>query len=71
MVNMDKQFVYYIANEDKLSVVNEYTHEAFLTYTVEKFNPQALFWDKYSDLQDAYDDILKQTFPDIVFLGEL
>lgn len=56
-----KEYVYYIADEDKINLVNEYTHQNFVNFIKVKNN--------YS-LED-FETLLEKTYNDIVYLGEL
>ena len=56
-------YVYYIADENKITVVDWYTHFKFKLFIFEKTN---------RPIEDSeYLDLLEKTYNDIVYLGEL
>jgi hypothetical protein len=58
------EHVYYIADENKLSVVSEYTHFQFVDFILEKSKRESVLEDEYSDLVASH-------YKDIIYLGEL
>lgn len=63
-MEQNSEHVYYIANENKLSVVSEYTHFQFVDFILEKSKKQSV-------LEDEYADLVLSHYNDIIYLGEL
>jgi hypothetical protein len=66
------EHVYYIADENKLSVVSEYTHKRFSKWIISKHCGRVgdFYWE-YKTEEEIVTDFLNRFEKDIIYLGEL
>lgn len=65
-MEQNSEHVYYIADENKLSVVDENTHISFVDFILEKTNR----WDVAIDSEE-FKLLVNAIYNDIIYLGEL